>query len=155
MPDMAHQLWGRPEFAPREGDGRCGELVMRRRDKESADPRYRQISSFDWEDLNGASSNFALRALRKLQTIDSPLRHWVSNYQLWRMYRDRLIARAVDSFRPYSCINTDRLHGMILGALMGKRVRYGEGTYGKLHRYTQLWLAESLLIERQLSDHAA
>jgi len=155
MPDMAHQLWGRPEFAPHVADGRLGELVMRRRDKESANPGGRKTSSFDWEDLNGAASNFALRGLRKLQTIDSPLRHWVSNYQLWRMYRDRIIGRAVDSFRPYSCINTDRLHGMILGALMGKKVRYGEGTYGKLHRYAQLWLADSLLIESQLSDHAA
>lgn len=155
MPDMAQQLWGRPEFAPHKTDGCLGELVMRRRDKESANPSRGQMFSFDWEDLNGTASNIALRGLRKLQTIDSPLRHWVSNYQLWRIYRDHLISRAVDSFRPYSCINTDRLHGMILGALMGKKVLYGEGTYGKLHRYAQLWLADSLLIESQLSDHAA
>src|SRR6185503_16629406 len=98
-------------------------------------------------ELNSGASRFALRALRKWQTIDNPLRHWLPNYQLWRIYRDRLVSRAVDRFRPYGCIETDRLHGMILGALLGKHVRYGEGSYGKLHRYAALWLAESDMIE--------
>jgi pyruvyl transferase EpsO len=151
MPDMAHQLWGRPQFAPSDADGQSGELFMRRRDRESANPG-RRASSFDWDELNGMASNFTLRGLRKLQTIDSPLRHWVSNYRLWCMFRDRLISRAIEQFRPYGCINTDRLHGMILGALMSKRVRYGEGTYGKLHRYASVWLADSCLIENQASD---
>ena len=154
MPDMAHQLWGDPEFAPIEPQREAGTLHLRRRDRET---RNADTTSdhFDWDELNSAASRFMLRALRKWQTIDNPLRHWVSNDRLWRGYRDHLVQRAVDRFRPYACIDTDRLHGMILGALLGKQVRYGEGNYGKLHRYAALWLAESDMIEGESARQAA
>src|SRR5690606_24697835 len=96
-----------------------------------------------------------LRALRKWQTIDNPLRHWVPNYRLWRIYRDHLVRRAVERFRPYAVIDTDRLHGMILGALMSKEVRYSEGNYGKLQRYAGLWLARSDLVGAGRTPQAA
>jgi pyruvyl transferase EpsO len=81
--------------------------------------------------------------MRKWQGIDNPLRHVVSNYALWKIYRDDLVNRAVKSFQPYETIDTDRLHGMILGSLMGKQVVFGDGNYGKLHRYAKAWLSES------------
>lgn len=153
MPDMAHQLWGSRGLTP---DGReSGTLVLRRRDRESRRAASTADAEFDWADLNGRLSTFSLRALRKWQTIDNPLRHAVPNYQLWRIYRDRLIRRAVDVFRPYRTIDTDRLHGLILGALMSKDVRYGEGTYGKLHRYVQLWLGDTPLIKPEAVKQAA
>jgi pyruvyl transferase EpsO len=71
------------------------------------------------------------------------------------MFRDRLIRRAIDRFQRYERIDTDRLHGLILGALMSKKVRYGEGSYGKLHRYAELWLAESDLVESNRSTRTA
>jgi pyruvyl transferase EpsO len=143
MPDMAHQLWGRPAFA-RSG-AEAGTLVVRRRDRESRNPDG-TAAHFDWDELNRGPSRFMLRALRKWQTIDNPLRHWVPNERLWRIHRDRLVRRAVARFRPYAVIDTDRLHGMILAALMGKQVRYSEGSYGKLQRYAGLWLTGSDLI---------
>jgi pyruvyl transferase EpsO len=139
MPDMAHQLWGRPELAV-AGPG-SGTLVVRRRDRESRNAA--DATQFDWDELNGGLSRVTLRALRKWQTIDNPLRHWVPNYALWRVYRDSLVARAVARFRPYAIIDTDRLHGMILAALMNKQVRYREGSYGKLQRYAGLWFGGS------------
>jgi pyruvyl transferase EpsO len=151
VPDMAHQLWGRPEFA---ATGGAGTLMLRRRDRES----YGDAAAgdyFDWGELNGEASRVLLRALRKWQTIDNPLRHWVPNYYLWRLYRDRLISRAVAQFRPYACIDTDRLHGVILAALMSKPVRYGEGSYGKLHRYARQWLSGSNLVESSRAREAA
>ena len=139
MPDMAHQLWGRPELAVTGPE--AGTLVVRRRDQESRNAA--DGTHFDWDELNGGISRVTLRALRKWQTIDNPLRHWVPNYALWRVYRDSLVARAVARFRPYAVIDTDRLHGMILAALMNKEVRFSEGSYGKLQRYAGLWLAGS------------
>ena len=153
VPDMAHQLWGRPELAATE-DG-AGTLVLRRRDRESYGGASATEDHFDWGELNGNASRLLLRALRKWQTIDNPLRHVMSNYQLWRIYRDRLIRSAVERFRPYACIDTDRLHGVILAALMSKQVRYGEGSYGKLHRYARRWLSGSNLIERGRVGEAA
>jgi pyruvyl transferase EpsO len=154
MPDMAHYLWGRPAVASDQSHG-AGTLVLRRRDRESRNNAGVPTVEFDWDDLRGAGSTAVLRALRKWQTIDNPLRHWLPNYALWRRYRDHLVQRAVDRFRPCRCIDTDRLHGMILGALMSKQVRYGEGSYGKLHRYAQLWLAESDCIESGTVRQAA
>ncbi|HWK95873.1 MAG TPA: polysaccharide pyruvyl transferase family protein [Pseudolabrys sp.] len=139
MPDMAHQLWGRPELSVPGPEH--GTLVVRRRDRESRN--MAGAVQFDWDELNSAVSRFTLRALRKWQTIDNPLRHSVPNYLLWRLYRDRLVARAVARFRPFATIDTDRLHGMILAALMNKEVRYNEGSYGKLQRYAGLWLGGS------------
>jgi pyruvyl transferase EpsO len=144
VPDMAHQLWGRPGFAVNNG---AGTLVMRRRDREKHDAVVEAGNDFDWGELTGETSRVLLRALRKWQTVDNPLRRVVPNESLWRVYRDRLIRRAVERFRPYACIDTDRLHGMILAALMSKKVRYSEGSYGKLHRYARRWFSDSDLIE--------
>jgi pyruvyl transferase EpsO len=153
VPDMAHQLWDRPEFAA--GGDEAGTLVLRRRDRETHGGRTATEDHFDWGELNGGASRFLLRALRKWQTMDNPLRHTVPNYRLWRIYRDRLIRGAVDRFRPYACIDTDRLHGVILAALMSKQVRYGEGSYGKLHRYARRWFSGSSLIESSRVGEAA
>jgi pyruvyl transferase EpsO len=155
MPDMAHQLFGCPALASSSTEKACGTLIQRRRDKERRNETAPAPDAFDWEDLKSGSDAFILRALRKWQVVDNPLRHWIPNYAVWRMYRDRLVQRAIERFRPYERIDTDRLHGLILGALMGKKVRYREGTYGKLHRYAQLWLAESDMIERECSDRSA
>lgn len=155
MPDMAHQLWGTAVFARATTAKASGTLIQRRRDKERRDETAVEPATFDWNDLKGDGETLVLRALRKWQTIDNPLRHWVPNYQLWRIFRDRLVRRAIDRFNPYERIDTDRLHGLILGALMSKKVRYGEGTYGKLHRYAQLWLTESELIESNRSARTA
>ena len=129
--------------------------MLRRRDRERRDDPAMEASEFDWADLNGAASKLTLRALRKWQTIDNPLRHAVPNYRVWRVYRDALISKAVAQFRPYRLIDTDRLHGVILGALMSKQIRYRESSYGKLHRYIDLWLRESPLIQAAVKQQAA
>lgn len=146
MPDMAHQLWRRDPFHPPDAHEVSGTLVQRRRDKERRSEIGTPAGAFDWHDLKGRSDTLILRSLRKLQTIDNPLRHRLPNYELWRRYRDRLIKRAVERFRAYERIDTDRLHGLILGALLRREVQFRDGTYGKLHRYARLWLSESDLI---------
>lgn len=152
LPDMAHQLWGRPEFT---SDAGSGTLVLRRRDRERDAQAAQTTDHFDWDELNRGASRFLLRALRKWQTVDNPLRYIVPNYVLWRLYRDHLVRRAVERFRSYARIDTDRLHGVILGALMSKQVRYGEASYGKLQRYAGLWFTGSSLIESERTRQAA
>ena len=144
MPDMAHQLWGR---LPTDGDGNGEMLIQRRRDKETRTLGNVDRNAFDWDDLESGRDVFLIRALRKWQVMDNPFQGLVPNYVLWRLFRDNLVNRAVVKLRPYSGIDTDRLHGMILGALMAKKVRFGDGSYGKLHRYAQVWLGESDRIE--------
>ena len=152
---MAHQLWGRPAFATVAAGKASGTLTQRRCDKERRHEIPTTPAAFDWDDLKTSGDTLLLRALRKWQIVDNPLRHRISNYALWRPYRDHLIKRAIDRFRSYEQIDTDRLHGMILAALMSRKVRYGEGTYGKLHRYAHLWLAKSELIKSEKSERCA
>ncbi|WP_090966090.1 polysaccharide pyruvyl transferase family protein [Aureimonas phyllosphaerae] len=140
MPDMAHQLWGRLNTG--EPGKAQGVLVQERRDKESRNEGSNE-GGFDWDELFSSRDRFMIKALRKWQIIDNPLRQVVPNYSLWRPYRDSLVSRATERFRPYAEIYTDRLHGMILGALLGKTVRYTDGNYGKLHRYANLWFQGS------------
>jgi pyruvyl transferase EpsO len=154
-PDMAHQLWQRPLFTPPAANAATGTLIQRRRDKERRSGIATPSASFDWDDLKSGSDALMLRAMRKWQIVDNPVRHWIPNYTLWRRYRDHLIRRAVEQFRLYERVDTDRLHGLILGALMRRKVLFREGTYGKLHRYAQLWLTNSDLIEGERSQRSA
>lgn len=153
MPDMAHHLW---ERLPRDlGGVDKGLLLQRRRDKESCTDGDQTLQFFDWDDLRQLGERFLIRSLRKWQGIDNPLRHYVSNYSIWRIYRDNLVNRAIAHFRPYSIIDTDRLHGMILGSLMAKQVIYGDGNYGKLHRYAKAWLSESPQLQSAMGEPVA
>jgi pyruvyl transferase EpsO len=155
MPDMAHQLWLRPPFHPADTRRGAGTLVQRRRDKERRGDIATPAAAFDWHDLKNRRDALMLRVLRKWQSIDNPLRHRVPNYELWRRYRDRLINRAIDRFVKFERIDTDRLHGMILGALLRREVLFREGSYGKLHRYARLWLADSDRISGEQARRSA
>lgn len=155
MPDMAHQLWRREPFHPPAEGQASGTLVQRRRDKERRSDLATPAAAFDWHDLKNRSDTLILRALRKWQTIDNPLRHRMPNYELWRHYRDRLVQRAIDRFRVHERIDTDRLHGLILGALLRRQVLFREGSYGKLHRYARQWLSDSELITGERSQRSA
>lgn len=147
LPDMAHRLWGRLPRLTSFPAGELRTLRLRRRDPEAVGHE----KGFDWDDLESSIDRPILKVIRKWQLIDNPLRHTLSNYRLWKPFRDYAIRRAVVKFGRYERIDTDRLHGVILGALMGRDVRYGDGSYGKLHRYVGRWLATSPLLTSALA----
>jgi pyruvyl transferase EpsO len=141
LPDMAHYLWKHRMFDDSARIPADGTLVQRRRDKEAAQPP--QPDAFDWEDLRGVIDRAAQKALVHWYRIDRPLSDAIPNWWSWYKLRDHLIGRAVVRFSRYEMIETDRLHGMILGALLGKQVRFSDNCYGKLSRYFGLWMADS------------
>jgi pyruvyl transferase EpsO len=84
-----------------------------------------------------------IRILRKMQSIELSSRHVVPHHVLWNRYRDHLLRRSVKFIGGYGRLVTNRLHGMILGALLELPVTFEDNSYGKLSRYYGEWLSAS------------
>lgn len=147
MPDMAHALWG---SLPRSDGSKTNTLNFRRRDKEARLSPDEPADTFDWDDVTSAADRFTIRLLRKMQSLDLPTRHVVPNHVLWDGFRDRLLSRSVDRVGQYGKLVTDRLHGMILGALLDMPVISEDNSYGKVGRYYAEWFAASDRIEHRV-----
>lgn len=140
MPDMAHALWG---SLPRGDEAKIRTLHFRRRDKEATSDGEVLAETFDWDDLTGAFDKGMIRLLRKMQSAEFPSRHIVPSHVVWRIYRDHLLRRSVGHVAQYGRLVTDRLHGLILGALLAMPVICEDNSYGKVSRYYEQWFAPS------------
>jgi len=109
-------------------------LVFRRRDSESVKANG---DGFDWDDIVSSTDRFAYKAFRKLSK--SARLHSVS-LNVFQPYSNRLIEKARDKFDRYDLVDTDRLHGFILAALMGKKIIHKDNSYGKIHKYSDTWV---------------
>jgi pyruvyl transferase EpsO len=148
MPDMAHALWG---SLPRHAGSESRLLNFRRRDKEAVANPASTGATFDWDDLVSVFDRGMIRLLRKTQSIEFPSRHIVPNHVLWGWYRDHLLRRSVKLVGSYGRLATNRLHGMILGALLDMPVTCEDNSYGKVSRYYGEWFAASDRIEYRMS----
>ncbi len=60
-------------------------------------------------------------------------------HRAWHAYCEKLHRRMQANFAPYGEVRTNRLHGMIFAALLGKKVIFDDNTYGKLGHYARQW----------------
>jgi pyruvyl transferase EpsO len=149
LPDMAHFLWKASALTSNADTPGADALVQVRRDEEIV-ASSQTASRFDWEDLVSNRLRLAdlgYRAWRRINPINSVLPNW----KAWETLRARLVQRSVDRFAGAQEIETDRLHGVILSALLSKRVRFSDRSnlYPKLTRYYETWLKGSPLISSQ------
>lgn len=140
MPDMAHALWG---SLPRHDGSDTRLLNIRRRDPEAVAGLSDGAATFDWDEVISPLDLFLLRLLRKTQSIDAPTRHIVPNHVAWGWYRDYLLRRSIRLVAGYGRVDTDRLHGMILGALLDMPIVCQDNSYGKISRYYRDWFSSS------------
>jgi len=140
MPDMAHALWG---SLPRHNSADTRLLNIRRRDPEAVVGLAGDAATFDWDEVISPLDLFLLRLLRKMQSIDTPTRHIVPNHVAWGWYRDYLLRRSIKLVGGYGQVDTDRLHGVILGALLDMPVICQDNSYGKISRYYRDWFSSS------------
>ncbi|MHC4050420.1 polysaccharide pyruvyl transferase family protein [Bradyrhizobium sp. 25ACV] len=142
LPDMAHQLWGELDVSP-PSSLKSGTLIVSRRDSEKSGSLNVQDRSFDWDDVVGLTERGLLKVFQAAELAGPTLRrHW-ETYPLWAFTETRLIAKAVRIFSEHETIVTDRLHAMILGALLSRRVKFSDNSYGKLGRYFEMFFADS------------
>lgn len=63
-----------------------------------------------------------------------------ANHRVWYPVRDFALRRGIRYFSQYETIYTDRLHAMLLGLMLRRRVRAFDNSYGKLSSYYDCWL---------------
>lgn len=141
-PDMAHALSSRFANAmPGEGT-----LIFRRRDVEATSELGGQ--GFDWGDILGFPVKPAFSGVRMLQKLErrSLITADLSSKAAVGL-QSFVIRRAMKIFEQKAVIDTDRLHAVILGLMMGRRIVAHDNIYGKIRRYADCWLGDEPLLE--------
>ncbi|MGS0725214.1 polysaccharide pyruvyl transferase family protein [Shewanella sp. 0m-11] len=146
MPDMAHSLHPLvdiKEVVRTEAPVRRI-LNLRRKDVESdggAGSLTKQ--EFDWINMLTLSDHLLLKYFKKMQKMP------ILKYKLaknWRIQSDALLFTSSNYFLQHELVHTDRLHGLILSVLLGRRVIMLDNSYGKNTAYYNQWLSNNPLI---------
>ncbi len=144
-PDLATMLIGQLPWQQTKGEQT---LRFRRKDIETIQQSVHH-DSFDWIDLLSAKDKFTYQCLLKLARLENKFKLNLHLDKLWIQFSNSLIQRAIDHYLNYQSIDTDRLHGMILGLLMGLPVQMRDNSYKKLARYADCWLTEPTTLAKQ------
>ena len=136
-PDTAHFLWQNNDFIP--DDAGKGEMVFIRRDVE-ASTANQQAGSVDWDDLI-SKYDYGMFKLIEIAIRKNRLKLFQPILQkIWYAYRNYVVHKSVRYFNRFDHIHTDRLHAIILGSLLGKRLTMKDNNYGKLSTYCNNWM---------------
>ncbi len=65
----------------------------------------------------------------------------VEDFKRDHFYRKSYVQLGIDFMSPYSVVYTTRLHGMILGLLLGKKIYLIDNCSGKIVNFYKTWLA--------------
>jgi pyruvyl transferase EpsO len=142
MPDMAHSLHPLVDLTEvgisNASPPRILNLV--RIDKEGSKNMCTVNKlGFDWVNIIMPHDRLILRLYYKMLIV--PFLRGKA-IRLWSKHCDEIIFRSVNYFLSHTQVHTDRLHGLILAALLGKEIYLKDNSYGKNTRYHQAWLKE-------------
>jgi pyruvyl transferase EpsO len=143
-PDMAHALWGRLSATP---PTKPDPLYLLRRDKEAAHlpGNLDAAEATDWEDLlTGWTKRAYELGVRVNEADGGKGNNFLPAAALWNVVSLMLVNRAVALFAPYNTIVTNRLHAVILAALLGRKSVVYDNSYGKLSSYLDCWMHADL-----------
>lgn len=142
-PDMAHALWG---ILSAPNPTQTSPLYLLRRDKEEsalpAEISIQKSRSVDWDNLLTGWVQQAYKFGRRINEIDGWRNNIMPAYTVWNTVSKLLISRAVDLFAPHETIITNRLHAMILAALLQRKSVVFDNSYGKISSYADLWMKD-------------
>lgn len=144
-PDMAHQLW---PISYNRNSPATRKMFLIRTDNESTGTGENPSGHIDWKDINGYYDTIALNFSRagkllKIANLGMPNLECA----LWDKASAKIIHNAIDYFSEFSEIETDRLHGHILGCLMSIPTTVRDNTYGKLSQYCESWTSPSDIVK--------
>ena len=149
MPDMSHQLWD-PSSLGGESNGthKRQRLYLCRRDFEKAQEfSSSEDDKFDWDELIGVSERSILKVVQLAALARRFVPRRIPIHNLWYQSAEMIVQKAKTTLQQTEQVVTDRLHGMLLGALLGKPVMFYDNSYGKLSRYYKRWLQGSPIIK--------
>ncbi|ABS63530.1 polysaccharide pyruvyl transferase [Parvibaculum lavamentivorans DS-1] len=144
VPDMAHQLW--PDLHQRigsRGEQASNPLFFIRKDEEAGDSfaaiEAHKAQFLDWEDVNYTSLRVWKRVFDELAQLELRLGFSfgleAAYFNIIRGEVDKVARRMA----RHDVWITSRLHGFILGLLLGKPVFAIDNSYGKLSSYVETW----------------
>lgn len=138
-PDMAHVLWGRCREITRQTDR---PLYLLRRDKERGHlpEACSERGSRDWEDLVEGWAAVAFKLGKLVIMKDGQHGNAFHASASWNIVANVLIRRAVRLLASHGTIVTNRLHAVILAALIRRPVVAHDNSYGKVSSYVDCWL---------------
>lgn len=139
MPDMAHQLWD--DALPSGLGGTAGRVELWRADIEATAPpgATGEGGAVDWLDFVPVWQRRLYGLILRLHRLEGETDMRLGAWRAWYAYCERLTGRMQASFEPYGEVRTNRLHGMIFAALLGKKVVFDDNSYGKLGHYAGQW----------------
>jgi pyruvyl transferase EpsO len=141
-PDMAHLLYDHKLFVDaRASIGNAeGTLHFLRRDVEQSASSPTPGDTLDWDDLFPRLVRpLGWRALREGFRYAPNRESMRLMANAWTCYCSYIVGRATKTFERYGTIATDRLHGHILGLLIGRKVMLKDNSYGKNSGYYASW----------------
>lgn len=156
LPDMAFCIDPNQLSLPTKGKKT---LLMKRNDGELGEIPVIQgeFDTLDWPTFNMSKKERwnKIRNQRRLDKIAMKfqklpvLRSFVdSRYGLKsRTGKENYIKIGTEFFSQYETIYTTRLHGLILGVLMGKNMKVLDNSYGKLTNFHKEWLHDFEMVE--------
>lgn len=150
LPDMAHQLWGMLEPSSKPSSEAPFYLIRKDRETKGKPAGHLvpdNVETVDWEDIitfsNRSKSAFARRFMRYQARFKGPF----DNSRIWYPIRDSAVQDGVRSVSKHSEVISDRLHAMILGLLLKRKVVAMDNNYGKISTYANTWLANADLLQ--------
>jgi len=144
-PDMAHSLIGvlKPTSEPEANS----ELHLIRADKEGSQPPVEfhtgESQTIDWErgtiaPVRRLMHPHVLKVVKGIGRYMRPL----DAHGLWYWHRNGMIHDGIKLLSRHETVVTNRLHAILLGLLLGRKVRAWDNSYGKLSAYYDAWLSD-------------
>lgn len=151
MPDMAHSLHPLIDVSELVYEAHYSKVLnLVRIDVEALiDENRISKRGFDWVNIITQNDCFIQSIYNRISFFT---RH--SNrlneraISMWSNCISGVVFRSVDFFSNHTIIHTDRLHGLILGSLLGKEIKLFDNSYGKNTSYYNLWLKEYISIKK-------
>ncbi len=145
IPDMAHWLWGKMPQAHETDATRAGRpLYFFRRDKEKGsipkEFRAEVSGAVDWGDCMSLWQKAAWAICAKSMVANRMGGRPLNLIPCWYALRNSMVQHGVSMLSHSDRIVTNRMHAMLLGLLLGKRVTAFDNSYGKLSSYVTTWL---------------
>jgi pyruvyl transferase EpsO len=147
MPDMAHSLHplvDKIEVGPSNiTPPRILNLIRVDKESNTKNGTLNKVG-FDWVDMITAQDRFVQNIYYKM--LKFPFLRSKA-HDMWYLLSDELVFRSINYFSSHTLVHTDRLHGLILSALLGKEIYLKDNSYGKNTNYHKAWLNDYPYLE--------